>query len=131
MLGSLELVLVGFGLRKGSGAAEWIQLGRERWRNRCLLVPVLLQRDQALVALKALVQVLGAEVGSQVMELVEGLLHQKPASPVPATATHAEMVARLHELYASEKRLTKKLEEAKGRLEKAGAKVLEEGGKDG
>ena len=35
--------------------------------------------------------------------------------------THAEMVARLHELYASEKRLTKK-----GQLEKANAKVLEE-----
>ena len=66
--------------------------------------PVLSQRDQALGALKALLQVLGPEKGSQVMGLVEGLLLQKPASPVPATPTHAEMVARLHEVYASEKK---------------------------
>ena len=82
---------------------------------------VLSQRDQALGALKALVQVLGLEKGSQVMGLVEGLLPQKPASLVPATPTHAEMVARLHELYASEKKVSKKVEEAKGRLEKARA----------
>ena len=61
--------------------------------------------------MKALVQVLGPEKGSQVMGLVEGLLPQKPASPVPATPTHAEMVARLHELCASD---NKKVEEAKG-----------------
>ena len=60
--------------------------------------PVLSQRDQALGALKALVQLLGPEKGSQVLVLVEGLLPQKPASPVPTTPTHAEMVARLHEL---------------------------------
>ena len=59
--------------------------------------PVLSQRDQDLGAPKALVEVLGPVVGSQVMGLVEGLLPQKPASPVPATPTHAEMVARLNE----------------------------------
>ena len=47
--------------------------------------PVLSQRDQALGALKALVQVLGLEKGSQVLGLVERLLPQKPASPVPTT----------------------------------------------
>ena len=89
--------------------------------------PVLSQRDQALGALEALVLVLGPEKGSQVMGLMEGLLPQKPASPVPTTpSTHAEMVARLHELYDSEKKVSKRVEEAKGRLEKARTKVMEE-----
>ena len=70
-------------------------------------------------------------MGPQVMGMVEGLLPQKHAHPVPATPTHAEMVARLHELYASEKRLPKKVEEAKGRLEKAKAEVFEEEEVDG
>ena len=52
------------------------------------LGPDLSQRDQALGALKALVLVLGMEKGS--------LTAQKPASPVPTTPTHAEMVARLN-----------------------------------
>ena len=47
--------------------------------------PVLSQRDQALGALNALIQVLGPEIGPQVKGLVEGLLPQKPASPVPTT----------------------------------------------
>ena len=47
--------------------------------------PVLSQRDQALGALKVLVEVVGPVVGSQVVGLVEGLMPQKPASPVPAT----------------------------------------------
>ena len=50
---------------------------------------------------------------------------KKPASPVPTTPTHAEMVARLHELYDSEKKVSKKEEEAKGRQETARAKVTE------
>ena len=33
--------------------------------------------------------------------LVEGLVHPKPASPVPATPTDAEMVARLDELHGT------------------------------
>ena len=45
--------------------------------------------------------------------------------PVPTTPTHAEVVARLHELYDSEKKVNKKVEEAKGRLETARAKVME------
>ena len=83
--------------------------------------PVLSQRDKALGTLKALVQVLGVAgygVGG-------GVIAQKPASPVPTTPTHAEMVARLHELYDSEKKVSKKVEEAKGRLETARAKVME------
>ena len=48
--------------------------------------------------------------GPQVRELVEGLLPQKPASPVPTTPTHAEVVARLHELHDSEKKGKKKVE---------------------
>ena len=63
---------------------------------------VLSQREQALGALNALIQVLGPEIGPQVKGLVEGLSPQKPASPVPTTPTHAEVVARLHELYDSE-----------------------------
>ena len=84
------------------------------------------QGDQAFGALKALVLVRGPEKGSQVMGLVEGSLPQKPASPVPTTPTHAEMVARLHEFYDSEKKVSKRVEEAKGRLEKAGSLVMEE-----
>ena len=68
---------------------------------------------------------LGPEIGPQVKGLVEGLLPQKPASPAPTTPTHAEVVARLHELYDSEKKVNKKVEEAKGRLETARAKVME------
>ena len=83
---------------------------------------VLSKREQALGALDALIQVLGPEIGPQVKGLVEGLLPQKPASPVP---THAEVVARLHELYDSEKKVNKKVEEAKGRLETALANVME------
>ena len=77
---------------------------------------VLPQRDQALGALSALIQVLGSEKGSQVKGLVGELLPQKPASPVPTTPTHAEVVARLHELYDSEKKVTEKVETAKERL---------------
>ena len=51
---------------------------------------------------------------------------QKPASPVPTTLTHAEMVARLYELHDSEKKVSKRVEEAKQRLEKAWTLVLEE-----
>ena len=86
---------------------------------------VLSQREQALGALNALIQVLGPEIGPQVKGLVEGLLPQKPASPVPTTPTHAEVVTRLHELYDSEKKVDKKVEEAKGRLETARAQVVE------
>ena len=65
------------------------------------LPPVLFShRGTRLGALKALVQVLGPEKGSQVMGLVE----EKPASPVPTTLTHAEMVARLLELYVLKRR---------------------------
>ena len=77
---------------------------------------VLSQREQALGALNTLIQVLGPEIGPQVEELVEGLLPQKPASPIPTTRTHAEVVARLHELYDSEKKVNKKVEEAKGAI---------------
>ena len=52
---------------------------------------------------------------------MEGLLPQKPASPVPTTPTHAEVVARLYELYDSEKKGNKKVEEAKWRLRKKAA----------
>ena len=86
---------------------------------------VLSQREQALGALDALIQVLGPEIGPQVKGLVEGLLPQKPASPVPTTPTHAEVEARLRELYDSEKKVNKKVEEAKGRLEAARAEVVE------
>ena len=68
---------------------------------------------------------LGPEIGPQVKGLVVWLLPQKPASPVPTTPTHAEVVARLHELDDSEKKVSKKVEEAKGRLETARAKVME------
>ena len=56
---------------------------------------------------------------------MEGVLPQKPASPGPSTPTHAELVARLHELYDSEKKVNKKVEEANWRLETARAEVVE------
>ena len=86
---------------------------------------VLSQREQALGALDALIQVLGLEAGPQVRGVVEGILPQKPASPVPTTPTHAEVVVRLHELHDSEKKRKKKVEEAQGRLETARAQVLQ------
>ena len=57
------------------------------------------------------------------MGLVEGLLLQKPASPVLTTPTHAEMVARLHELYDSEKKVSKKVKEAKGGWRRLGLRL--------
>ena len=84
------------------------------------------QRDQAVSALRALVELLDPEVGAQVRRLVEGLLPPKPASPAPATPTHAQIVARLHGLYDSETELIRKVDEVEGRVEKAKAKVVEE-----
>ena len=52
--------------------------------SRCLLVP----------ALQALVGLLEPAIGAQVRGFVEGLLPPKPASPAPATPTHAQIVAR-------------------------------------
>ena len=60
-------------------------------------------------------EVLGPVVGAKVVGMVEELLPQKPASLVPATPTHAEMVARESELCGTEKRLSKKVEQAYGR----------------
>ena len=91
-----------------------------------LVGPVLSQRDQPLNASKMLAEVLGPVVGAQVVGSVEGLLPQKP--PVPVTPTHAEMTAWLCELPDTENRLSKKVEKAKGRLEKARAKVSGGGG---
>ena len=89
--------------------------------------PVLSQRDQAVSALRALVGLLDPAVGAQVRGLVEGLLPPKPASPAPATPTHAQIVARLHGLYDSETKLIQKVvDEVEGRVEKAKAKVVEE-----
>ena len=84
------------------------------------------QRDQAVSALRALVGLLDPAVGAQVRGLVEGLLPPKPASPAPATPTHAQIVARLHGLYDSETKLIRKVDEVEGRVEKAKAKVVEE-----
>ena len=84
------------------------------------------QRDQAVSALRALVELLDPEIGAQVRGLVEGLLPPKPASPAPATPTHAQNVARLHGLYDSETELIRKVDEVEGRVEKAKAKVVEE-----
>ena len=60
------------------------------------------QRDQAVSALRALVELLDPVVGAQVRGLVEWLLPPKPDSPAPATPTHAQIVARLHGLCDSE-----------------------------
>ena len=96
--------------------------------GRYLLVPPPppSQRDQAVSALRALVELLDPVVGAQVRGLVEGLLPPKPASPAPATPTHAQIVARLHGLYDSETKLIRKVDEVEGRVEKAKAKVVEE-----
>ena len=68
-------------------------------------------RDQAVSALQVLVGLLEPAVGAQVRGLVEGLLPPKPASPAPATPTHAQIVARLHKLYDSETQLVRKVDE--------------------
>ena len=54
-------------------------------------------------------------IGAQVRGFVEGLLPPKPASPAPATPTHAQIVARLHKLYDSETQLVRKVDEVEGR----------------
>ena len=77
-------------------------------------------------ALQALIGLLEPAVGAQVRGLVEGLLPPKPASPAPATPTHAQIVARLHKLYDSETQLVRKVDEVEGRVEKARAKLVEE-----
>ena len=84
------------------------------------------QRDQAVSALRALVELLEPEVGAQVEGLVEGLLPPKPVSPAPATPTHAQIVARLHGLYDTETELIREVDEVEGRVEKAKAKVVVE-----
>ena len=84
------------------------------------------QRDQAVSALWALVELLELEVGAQVGGLVEGLLPPKPDSPALATPTHAQIVARLHGLYDTETELIREVDEVEGRVEKAKAKVVEE-----
>ena len=83
-------------------------------------------RDQAVSALQVLVGLLEPAVGAQVRGLVEGLLPPKPASPAPATPTHAQVVARLHKLYDSETQLVRKVDEVEGRVEKARARLVEE-----
>ena len=84
------------------------------------------QRDQAVSALRALVELLEPEVGAQVRGLLEGLLPPKPVSPAPATPTHAQIVARLHGLYDTETELIREVDEVEGRVERAKAKVVEE-----
>ena len=72
-------------------------------------------RDQALIGL------LDPTIGADVRGFVEGLLPPKPASPAPATPTHAQIVVRLHKLYDSETQLVRKVDEVEGRFEKARA----------
>ena len=124
MLVFLVLALVGLGLKKGCKVEVVLAAGPKGVEKPLPPGRVLSQREQALGALDALIQVLGPVAGPQVQGLVEGLLPQKPASPVPTTPTHAEVVARLHEHYDSEKK-GKKVEEAQGRLETARAQVLQ------
>ena len=57
--------------------------------------------------------------------MIDGLLPRIQFLQFLPPPTHAEMVARLHELYDSEKKVSKKVEEAKGLLETARAKVME------
>ena len=103
-------------------------VGRSGGTGQVPPVPPPSQRDQAVSALRALVGLLDPAVGAQVRGLVEGLLPPKPASPAPATPTHAQIVARQHGLYDSETKLIQKVDEVEGRVEKAKDKVLEEEG---
>ena len=88
--------------------------------------PLPSQRDQAVSAFRALVELLEPEVGAQVRGLVEGLLPPKPVSPAPAAPTHAQIVARLHGLYDTETELIREVDEVERRVERAKAKVVEE-----
>ena len=57
---------------------------------------------------------------------MKGCCLLKPASPAPATPTHAQILARLHKLYDSETQLVRKVDEVEGRVEKARARLVEE-----
>ena len=124
--GFLGLELVGLGLWKVPGReVEWMWLGREECRNRCLLV-LFFRRGTGSWFFEGVGRGSWAGGGAAGYEVGGGVVAPEPASPVPANFTRAEMVARHHELYAFEKRLTKKVEGGEGLLEKAKAEVLGE-----
>ena len=120
------LVLGGRFLSEVVGGSGSEAVGRSGGTGQVPSGPPSSQKDQAVSALRALVELLDPVVGAQVRGLVEGLLPPKPASPAPATPTHAQIVARLHGLYDSETKLIRKVDEVEGRVEKAKAKVVEE-----
>ena len=95
----------------GSGGEA---VGRSGGTGQVASGPPPSQRDQAVSALRALVELLEPEVGAQVRGLVEGLLPPKPVSPAPATPTHAQIVARLHGLYDTETELIREVDEVEG-----------------
>ena len=108
----------------GGGGGEAV--GRGGGTGQVPYGPPPSHRDQAVSALQALIGLLEPAVGAQVRGSVEGLLPPKPASPAPATPTHAQIVARLHGLYDSETKLIRKVDEVEGRVEKARAKLVDE-----
>ena len=95
-----ELVLVGLGLRKGWCWGGWSGRGGgtvASWSCSLAEGPGSWCSARVGSGARAGEGVAGYGVGG-------GFLPQKPASPDPTTPTHAEMVARLHELFVLEKR---------------------------
>ena len=76
-------------LSEVSGGSGGEAVGRSGGTGQVPSGPPPSQREQAVSALRALVELLEPEVGAQVRGLVEGLLPPKPVSPAPATPTHA------------------------------------------
>ena len=88
--------------------------------------PVLSQRDKAPGALTGVGSGGWTGEGVAVHGVGGGVIAPETSLASSYHPTHAEMVARLHELYDSEKKVFGRVEEAKGRLEKAWTKVMEE-----
>ena len=84
--------------------------------------------ERVLQAVEVLKGMLGEEVAATVGNLVREHLLPKPPTPAPASPTEAERWVRLAELSKKKMAAEKKVEDRKGRLEKAGERVVEEEG---
>ena len=71
---------------------------------------------------------LGAEVGSAILEMVQGHLPPEPPAPTPPSPTEAQRLEKLTELSKKKEGLERKVDAVKSRLEKAREKVVEEEG---
>ena len=87
---------------------------------------VLPARDRILQAVEVLKGLLGEEVADAVGNLVQDHLPPKPPTPAPVSPTEEERMERLAALIRRKKGIDKRVEESKGKVEKAKAKVVGE-----